>query len=364
MKNSYLTAGIRLGPLVRLLSRNQITWTPGNAARILFLLQSASWSSLFSKIEALKYRKTLEDSPVPHDPVFIVGHWRTGSTFLHQLMAKDPGLAAPTLFQVALPENYLVSYKFYKPIFRMVMGASRPMDNVKIGMEEPQEDEYATFRLSTFSPLERLIFPTSKSYFVDQGPFLAEGEDLERWKAELIRFYKKIHFSEGKRIVSKNPFNSLRIPLLADLFPEARFIHIIRDPMAVVPSTRHLWTIVQKQNVLNKNGYVPTLEEISVFFTQMSETIERDLTSISEERQAKVRYEELEKDPLGALETVYHKINLPFTHDFIQSVEPFIRFTTNYKKNRFELSVTEKKKIHTLTRNYMELNQYYYYYFD
>lgn len=358
MKNSYLTAGIRFRPLLRLLSRNPVTWTPVTISRVLFLLQSSLWSSLFSRIEATTYREALRNTPVPPDPIFIIGHWRTGSTLLHQLMAHDPELAAPTLFQVALPENFLISYRFYQPIFRMFMGSTRPMDNVSIGMDEPQEDEYAIFRLTTRSPLEQLIFPSSRSYFLTRAPFLPEDDFLDQWGSSLQHFYRKLHFASGKRIVSKNPFNSLRIPLLVKLFPQAKFIHITRHPYSVVPSTRHLWKIVQKQNVLNNNGYIPTVEEVSSFFSRMSETITAELLLLSREKFVEIRYEDLEQNPVSLLRTLYGQLHLTFTDHFENQLNVFIKSTAGYQKNEFALTDHEKKVIAREMRTYIERYRY------
>lgn len=354
MKDSYLTAGIRFTSLVRLLSRNHVDWNPVYISRILFLLQSSFWSSLFFRLESARFKQALEDSPLSSDPVFIVGHWRTGSTMLHQMMALDPELVAPTLFQVALPENFLVSYRFYQPIFNMMMGASRPMDNVKIGMDEPQEDEYAMFRLTSFSPLEQLIFPSKSEYFLRDAEFIPDDKSVDQWEKSLMEFYKKIQFVSHKRIVSKNPFNSMRVPLLAKLFPEARFIHIVRHPFAVVPSTRHLWSILQKQNVLNRNSYTPTIDEISCFFSQMTNTLWHDLSLMPEERSVEVRHEDIEQDPVGSLRLVYKKIDLPFTDRFENQLNGFISSNTDFKKNVFVLADEEKRVIAKTMRIYMD----------
>jgi hypothetical protein len=211
--------------LFRLLCRNQVDLNPKTLFRIVFLLQSACWSSFFSWIEKARYAKVLKNTPVPDNPIFIIGHWRTGSTFLHQLMTLDPDLCAPSLFQVAVPDSFLVSYPYYRPIFKQVVSEHRPMDQVKIGMDEPQEDEYAIYRMTNYSPLENLVFPKSKAYFLNHGsPFLPAGEQLVRWKTDVQDFYRKLFFKSGKRIVSKNPFNSFRIKALYEMFPNARFI--------------------------------------------------------------------------------------------------------------------------------------------
>lgn len=358
MKNSYLTAGIRFSPLLRLLSRNHISLTPVTVSRVLFLLQSSVWSSIFSKIESGTYGKSIEQTPLPTNPIFIVGHWRTGSTLLHQLMALDPQLTAPTLFQVALPENFLVSYRFYQPIFNLFMGSTRPMDNVRIGMDEPQEDEYALFRLSTTSPLEQLIFPSAKNYFLSQASMLPEPALLDQWVEGMQHFYRKISFAKGKRIVSKNPFNSMRIPLLAERFPDAQFIHITRHPFDVVPSTRHLWKIVQKQNILNRNGYIPTFREIASFFSMMSEEIVKTTGLLSKEKVAEIRYEDLEQDPVSNLKELYGRLGLTYTEQFENQIKAFIKSTEGYKKNVFVLSDLDKNLISDEMRSYMARYRY------
>ena len=358
MNDSYLTAGMRVSPLLRLLSRNQISWTPKHIARILFLFQSSCWSSLFSLAEQARYRQALKKSPVPTDPIFIIGHWRTGSTFLHQLMNQDPNLTTPTLYQVALPDHFISSYHFYKYIFAAFAGKSRPMDNVKIGIDEPQEDEYAMFRLTTFSPLEQLIFPQKREYFLNRTPSLPEDNKLEEWNSCMTNFYKKIYYSTGKRIVSKNPFNSLRIPLLAKLFPEARFIHIVRHPFAVVPSTKHLWSVVQKQNILNNKGYIPGTEEIAMVLNDMTVRIQDDCDKLSYSRVAEIRYEDLEQDPKRRLKDLYTQLQLPFTSTFEASLDLFTSEVSGYKKNIFNITEEEKKVIEKIMFSHMEKYHY------
>ncbi|MBC8314596.1 MAG: sulfotransferase [Bacteroidales bacterium] len=358
MNDSYLTAGIRATPLLRLLTRNQISWTLKNTGRILFLLQSSCWSSLFSRIEQIRYRQALKNSPVPKDPIFIVGHWRTGSTFLHQLMNRDPNLTTPTLYQVALPDHFLTSYHFYKCIFAAFAGKSRPMDNVKIGIDEPQEDEYAMYRLTTFSPLEKLVFPADREYFLANTAFLPDNEKLQDWTSSLASFYRKILYATGKRIVSKNPFNSLRIPLLAELFPEARFIHIVRHPYNVVPSTRHLWTVIQKQNILNKNSYTPDAQEISVILDNMMTTIQCDYKKLPGNQTAEIRYEDLDKDPKGILSDLYAHFDLPFTTSFENSLDQFISQTSGFQKNTYSITEDEKNVIKDIMFSHIERYQY------
>ncbi len=183
MKDSYLPAGIKLDQLLRLLHRNQLSYNFKTLLRLVFLIQSACWSSFFYWIEKSRHTKALKNAPVPDNPIFIIGHWRTGSIFLHQLINIDPDLCTPTLSQVAMPDSFLVSYPYYWPIFKQVVSEHRPMDQVKIGMDEPQEDKYAICQITNYSPLGNLVFSKSlKSIlYVKQGSHYRHWDIFLHW---------------------------------------------------------------------------------------------------------------------------------------------------------------------------------------
>ncbi|MEI7499412.1 MAG: sulfotransferase [Bacteroidota bacterium] len=355
MKDSYITAGIKLDQLFRLLKRNKLSYTWKNILRLAFLFQSSFWSSFFSLIEKAKFTKALKNEPVPDDPIFIIGHWRTGSTLLHQLMCLDPQLIAPTLFQVALPDSFLVSYPYYRPIFKRIISEHRPMDQVKIGMDEPQEDEYAIYRTTGISPLEDLVFPKSKAYFLLQSDnFIPPDDKLENWQRKIQHFYKKLRLKGKRKIVSKNPFNSYRIQLLYQLFPKAKFIHIHRHPYDVVPSTIHMWDIVQKQNCLNSNAHIPTIDEVLTVIDSVLTTINKDLQILPSDSWAEIRFDELEKNPVPVLQTLYAKLGLQFLPEFEINILNFFYKIQTFKKNGFSLTEEENLIIKYRLKVHME----------
>jgi omega-hydroxy-beta-dihydromenaquinone-9 sulfotransferase len=355
MSYPYLLAGMSFRNLFRQLRRHKTCWQPRSVFRVLFLLQSSLWSSLFALIERKRFKKKLELTEVPNDPIFIVGHWRSGSTYLHQLMSRDPGLKAPTLFEVALPEAFLSSGHYYRPVLRTLVPHQRPMDNVKMGVDEPQEDEYAFYRMSNFSPLERLIFPDEKGYYLTGIPtFLPDQDDRDKWEEAVRSFYRKLTFQSGKRIISKNPFNSLRIMKLAQMFPEARFIHIFRNPLDVVPSTIHMFTIVQRQNCLNNDGSIPTVKEVTDFYLEFIRELKGQFSSLPEDRVHEVRFEDLEKNPKSVLQSIYAKFNLPVDPTFFALLDD----SQPYVKNRYLLNKEDKEYILTVLGELMKDNGY------
>ncbi len=355
MRN-YLTAGIGFSRLVRLVRRNSISCHPKYLLRLLFLSQSALWTDLFSSIERKRYGKEIESYPVPDNPIFIIGHWRTGTTLLHQLLNLDPNLAAPTLFQVAEPNCFISSYRYYLPVFSMLVPENRPMDNVKIGMNEPQEDEYAIYRMTDYSPIERLVFPKNSSYFVlDCTSFLPVQEhERKEWERQLCYYFRKLSFFHGKTIVSKNPFNSLRIKELATLFPKARFIHIVRHPYEVVPSTIHMWKIVLAQNKMNCKGSDPGIEEVTKGLHKFLTTIEKDKSVVPVENFYELKFEDLEADPVAEFRKIYSRFQMPFDDALSQKIQSFIDSLKDYRKNVFHLSDDDKEMIHNQVHQHMQ----------
>jgi hypothetical protein len=272
------------------------------------------------------------------------------------MLNLDPNLAAPTLFQVAEPNCFICSYRYYLPVFSTLVDENRPMDNVKIGINEPQEDEYAIYRITDFSPIERLVFPKNSGYFVLDYPSFMPGEENERkkWEEQLCSYFQKLHFFHGKTIVSKNPFNSLRIKELAALFPKARFIHIVRHPHEVVPSTIHMWKIVFDQNKLNCKGSDPSTEEVAKGLHKFLTIIEKDKAFIPEDKFFEMKFEDLETDPVGEFRKLYSRFHMPFDDSLSKNIQTFIDGLKDYRKNEFHLSKEEKELIRNHVHQHMQ----------
>jgi omega-hydroxy-beta-dihydromenaquinone-9 sulfotransferase len=318
-------------------------------------MQSACWSSLFEVIENSRFRRKIEGTSHPVSPLFIIGHWRTGSTLLHQSLQIDRNMITPTLFQVAEPGCFLSTYGYYRPILNLLLPENRPMDQVKLGMDEPQEDEYALYRLTGFSPLERIVFPASPKYFLMDYPgFVPAGAELEEWKRQLVFFFKKLSFGKTGTLVSKNPFHSLRIKELLALFPDARFIHIYRHPFDVISSSLHLWKIVYQQNCLNRNGAPPSLEDVTAFLDHLWTVVREDLQAVAPENRYEMKFENLEKDPFHEISGLYSYFGFPMGDPLKEDLRSFFHELEAYQKNRFHLAEEEKDVIRKRLSAHME----------
>jgi hypothetical protein len=353
MENSYFIAGIQTKDLFRLIGRNGMSFHPRYLGRFAFLLFSSFWTSAISKVENIRFARKIQNTDYSGDPVIIVGHWRSGSTYLHQLTNLCPELAAPTMFHIGNPDSFMSSRKIIEPVIQLHMRSKRTVDNVAMGLDEPQEDEFALLRMTTHSPVEKLIFPEGDDYFLKESDFMPPRDAHQEWKDALVTFCKKIYLQTGKRVVLKNPFHSMRIPLLRELFPRAKFIHIHRNPLKVIPSTVRMWTIVGEQNTLKDNFTPPPIEQVCEVHNRMLWKIREDFKALPESDRTEIRFEDLEQQPLDMMRQVCSFLDMPFTKEYRQNLEHFLSSTRNYQKNRYAVSSEDQATIRAALAEHM-----------
>ncbi|MDA3953401.1 MAG: sulfotransferase [Bacteroidales bacterium] len=339
--------------------KNGMCFYPKYLVRFLFLFQNGIWASIFHRKEKSIYGDRIKTHKLSDDPIIIIGHWRTGSTFLHQLLAFDSNLVTSNVFQGSIPDSFLTSRKSYEPIMGRALKGTRPMDQVKLSMDEPLEDEYALFRLTSYSPLEHVIFPKSKEYFLNHFPdFLPTNEKLLKWKEAVKYFYKKLTLENNKVILIKNPFHSFRIKVLNEIFPNARYIHIIRHPHKVVPSTIRMWNIVGTQNSMNNKWTKPKVHETSNLLVKMMQKVDSDLSEISKDRYFEIKFEDLEKDPINEIKSIYKHLNVDFSSEFEKQINKFLISVKEYQKNKYIMPEGDKLEINNILKSWMAEKNY------
>jgi omega-hydroxy-beta-dihydromenaquinone-9 sulfotransferase len=354
MASGYFITGITTGNLIRLVMRNGIGRQPKYVGRFVVLLLYSLGTSLLKLVEKVLYSRVIENTRCPENPIFIIGHWRSGTTYLHQIFNALPGFKTPSMLEIGTPESFLVSKKVLSPIIKRILPSKRSTDNVALNLNEPQEDEFALFRATTHSPVEKLVFPDKNGFFLDrQCDFMPSATDAPTWKKTLITFCKKLSLHGTGRIVLKNPFHSTRIILLKKLFPRAKFIHIYRDPAKVIPSTIRMWKIEGKQNRLREGESAQSLDHaISVYDTILSR-IKRDLQKLPEHDYCTIHFEDLKNNSVETLRTALDSIGVPLTGEQVHRISAFTHSVRNYRQNKYHLSNEQISYIRSKLRHHL-----------
>lgn len=292
-----------------------------------------------SWLHGAKIRDTEVDAP----PIFILGHWRSGTTFLHELMIRDPRMAYPTTFACFAPHHCILTEWFFSTFCGFLLPGKRPMDNVATGWMRPQEDEFALMILGARSPYRQMAFP-NRWPAVDLE-FLnltatADGtprRDIRRWQAALRWFFQMLTYRyQGRRLILKSPPHTGRLALLAEMFPGAKFIHIARHPDSIFASTRRLWPSLNEVQGLQ----IPQNEHLDEYiyscFERMYATFERDVASLPANQFCDLRYEDLVARPIEELQRVYGQLELGDFGPVSEALQAFVGDQRDYRTNRHD----------------------------
>jgi hypothetical protein len=326
--------GTTLGVWWALLRRHRFAIDLKHWPRALVQTAVSATNSVGAGMELWRYGARIEAARV-EAPLFILGHYRSGTTHLHNLLALDPRFAAPTFFQVLNPHTFLSTERFAASVIDRLMVRRRYQDEMALGAGVRSEDEFATCAMTGLSPYMGWCFPgdgvTYDRYLTFRN---AHASEVARWGDALTTFLKKVTVRYGRPLVLKSPPHTARIRLLLGLFPDARFVHICRDPYVVFRSTRH--TIRAAQPLYNlREGPIQDIDgRIIAVYTQMYDAYFEERGEIPEGGLCEVSYEELEREPLGVIGSIYESLGLSGFEDVRPRLEGYLATIAGYRKNR------------------------------
>lgn len=326
-------SGMLFGDWLKVLHANRYSVDARYWPRAALTTYNCLVNSLVRRWEDFRYGTEVERTPVP-PPLFVLGIWRSGTTHLHNLLAQDDRFAFPNTYQVLFPHTFLSTERTNTRVMQWFVPATRPMDNVKQSLAEAQEDEFALAVCGLSFALSMTIFPRGED---NHRQFLtlqnATPRELALWKSVWMRFLRKMTFKYHRPLILKSPAHTSRIKVLLELFPDAKFVHIHRDPYAVFPSTIHTWRKVmpwwclQKCEFDEERVFRDYVEVFDAFFAQ------RDL--IPPQNFCEVAYSDLERDPVGQIERIYQSLKLPDFGYLEPALRDYVQSISGYSRNTF-----------------------------
>lgn len=339
--------GMTVGPWLGLMRGNM-----RNIAPIRWpLAVSVSMSAILNTALALaapSANKVGKASLQERPPLFVLGFWRSGTTYLHELLAACPGNAAPSMLECMCPQSFETA-KALSGILSAIIPKRRPMDRLEYALDAPQEDEFAILNLGLETPYRHLAFPSSIhskdaiESLVDPGE--GAGHALgDRW----VDFLGRVAAARpGKRLVLKSPPHTARLSALKCLFPEACFVHILRHPYALFASnlkmakamlaTQSFETRFSCDDELS-DGILDTFEE-----TYRAYIDARD--KLDPEKLIELKFEDLASDPEAVIRRILQAHGHGSPSQALSALEPMIAARKVYRPDNYQLSDEIKSRI-------------------
>jgi hypothetical protein len=298
-------------------------------------LTLASIRASYYRYKEEKVYGAMVDAAEIRPPIFILGHWRNGTTLIHEMLIRDRQFAYPNLFQISHPHNCLV----LEPVIEKALGSAapekRPMDNMEITFRSPGEDENALCVLSLKSPLLGLVFTRRGEYYDRYLSFRGvPQEEIEEWKRALVFFLKKLSWRYQRPIVLKSPPHTARIRLLLEMFPDARFIHVYRDPFVVFQSTVRMYEKAAAEGFLQRTTREDLENAVLRRYRIMYEAFFEDRSLIPDGQFHEVRFEDLERDKVNEAKKIYDHLRIPGWLHFQPTLEQYLNSLRTYEKNK------------------------------
>ena len=332
--------GMDFSTWMRLLARNRFAVSPSCLPLAASITASSALNTFANVFARLMYSHKVRNTRLKEPPLFVLGHWRSGTTLLHELLMLDPRHICPNTYQCFDPIHFTWTEWFVPTLIRWMLPKTRPMDDVQAGWDRPQEDEFALVNLGVPSPYLVWAFP-------NHGPVADEYLDLislpaaerEAWKRTWREFVQRIALAGDGRIVLKSPTHTARVRTILEVFPDAKFVHIVRDPLVLFPSTMRLWKSLSDVQGLQVPGDNDSWIERHVLDTlvRMYERFEQDRQLVPGGHLVDVHYEELVANPVERMREIYERLDLG---DFA-TVEPAIRRqamkSRGYRTNKYSL---------------------------
>jgi len=345
-------------------------------ARIVCLFGVSLFNSFLSMVEWVYIQCWLRPvfwhvSQDTQPPLFVLGHPRTGTTLLHSLLTQDSArFATCSTFCAGFPDAFLSFESLGKVLFASMLSSTRPMDNMRLHFDLPQEDELATCLLTggRSSPYMSLYFMREEEEYRDFQTFRnADPVHVSRWTRAFQWLCLKLKVRDvlqqmrqvtslgdilptPRRLLLKSPCHTGRIRHLLKLYPNAQFVYVHRHPLEVFLSSVHMANTTYGYMFLQQ----PFAGNLKEYILKQGELlIEEYVTCVDELDELQVgknlvemSFEELTSNPYQAMQSIYNGLegmkhvfkDESSTSSFPTKLKEYCENLKGYRKNQFDAS--------------------------
>lgn len=268
-------------------------------------------------------------------PIFIVGNFRSGTTFLHHLLLSDRDATALKTWEIYFAPSITyrkvflavikVSRLIGSPVRWLVRQINKPIETYmymhETGIDKIEEDSHIFYHVwSSYNLFALFPFPelARRYIYYDQKVSREQKERDFGYYREILR--RHVYLTGGKRYISKNPDFSPAVKTIQEFFPDAKFINIVRDPEEVVPSTINMWAAHWHTFGSPREAY-PLKETLIEHAKHWYTYPHQQLRSLPEDRYAVVDFYEFVHNPKKVIESVYDRFGMQISPRYARILE-------------------------------------------
>lgn len=309
----------------------------------------------FRFIENKKFNDSVIHTEPDKSPVFIIGHWRSGTTFTHRLLSQDPAFFFQNKYANFFSDNFLTTEKYFKPVLSkfidFVTPAKRWKNNISKTMDLDTPSESDTALMAEISEVTyhwAHLFPKSYKEYFDKYLFLEDisEEELQEWKQTMKTLFNKVYLKNQQgRLLIKNPGDTARIKHLLDLYPNAKFIFLHRNPYEVFYSNIKLWSHVMNTVALQKISEEEKKEIVLNVYRKLHEKYFEQKHLLNSDQLVEVSHQDLFDNPLDTLHGIYEKLNLQGFDNALPYFENHVKKYSSRKKSVYSYNAEDIREI-------------------
>jgi hypothetical protein len=275
--------------------------------------------------EKANHTPTLAPAPAVERPIFVTGLPRSGTTFLHSLLMADNANGVPHCWQTIDPaivgdaaaetrairrvNRQLKLFRWIAPDF----GAMHPI--TATAPQECCEITAHVFASLRFDTTHRV--PSYRAW-LDNAGHLEAYRFHRHFLAHLTR-----HAPAQRRWVLKCPDHVFALDAIQQVYPDARFVFVHRDPTRVLASVAHL-TELLRQPFTRHLDRAAIGRQVCDRWADGAERIIAASEHLPADRVVHIRYRELTGDPAGTVARLYAKFGLPFDGAFERQIRAYV----------------------------------------
>ena len=280
----------------------------------------------------------LPRNPETEDPVFILGHWRSGTTFVHNVLSQDTRFGYCSTYQTVFPHLMAQGKGFFKWCMGVAMPSRRPTDSMELGADLPQEEEFALANMTPCSFYHFWVFPRKTAEYREKYLLFYSITEEERtvFKQTLDKLIRiALHDSGKRQFLSKNPPHTGRVRTLLEMYPNAKFIYLVRNPYTVFESTRKFFSqtmpSLQLQDIAREN----LVKDIILNYQGLYRKYESEKALVPAGNLVEVRFEDFEQDPLGVAESIYAALSIKNFATAKEAMSRYVEAHRSFRKNKY-----------------------------